>query len=580
MPIRLSLLGPVSLAGVADPLDRRVVQQRRIALLALMAGSPDGIISRDRLLGALWPEADDRTARHLLADSVYVLRRALGADAIVARGEQLQLSAHVVRVDVVEFRQAAARSQWSAALDLYRGDFLDGFFVRDALEFDRWAGVERDRLRVQATGAATALARSLEGAGRLGEAVAAAERALELAPCDEAVVRDLLRLLAAAGNGARAEAVARAFVERLAAELGVSPSPETLLAIRRARALPRGEPVVVVPTASPGRRVHRTDSVTARLILLGRHQWQQRTRAALERAIDYLGRAVERDPRAAEAWSALADAWAVMGGRAYLPPEVACAHAMASIQHALALDDALSAAHASLGGIAIVRRRWGDADAALGRAIELDPTNAVAHHWRALVLLSGFGARDEAIREQTLATRLDPLAPMPVGALAWQHYLRRDYEQSRSDGEPAADLNGDLEEGHAGVARIAARLGDETTVRTAITAGMARRPDLRGDLLAEQASALAVLGDVRRARRLAAAAEVHRALPLNLALAWSSIGDAKRAFACLDGASFTVYWAPHAVWWDPRFDAIRDDARFRAVRERAALSWRPEWAGS
>ena len=65
MPIRLTLLGPVALMGSAHPLDRRVVQRRRIALLALMACAPDGTIGRDRLLGLLWPESDERTARQL-----------------------------------------------------------------------------------------------------------------------------------------------------------------------------------------------------------------------------------------------------------------------------------------------------------------------------------------------------------------------------------------------------------------------------------------------------------------------------------------------------------------------------------
>jgi DNA-binding SARP family transcriptional activator len=118
---------------------RRAVQQRRLALLALIAASPGQSISRDRLLGLLWPERDERSARHLLADSLYVLRRALGDDAIVASGESLRLSPELVWNDVVEFRTALAEERWSDALQLYRGDFLEGFFVRNAVEFDLWA---------------------------------------------------------------------------------------------------------------------------------------------------------------------------------------------------------------------------------------------------------------------------------------------------------------------------------------------------------------------------------------------------------------------------------------------------------
>ena len=111
-----------------------------------------------------------------------------------------------------------------------------------------------------------------------------------------------------------------------------------------------------------------------------------------------------------------------------------------------------------------------------------------------------------------------------------------------------------------------------------IAAGLTRRADLRGDLLAEHASALAVLGNARRARQLALEATAHGAMPLNLALAWASLSDRDRAFECLARESFLVYWAPHAVWWDPRLESIRDDARFKRVRERVREVWSPEWS--
>jgi hypothetical protein len=121
-------------------------------------------------------------------------------------------------------------------------------------------------------------------------------------------------------------------------------------------------------------------------------------------------------------------------------------------------------------------------------------------------------------------------------------------------------------------------MGDEEAVMTTLAAGLAKRRDLRGDLLAEQASALAVLGDSVRARRLALEATAHGAAPLQLAFAWASTGDAGRAFRCLEGESFHLYSAPADVWWDPRFDAIRDDARFRRVRAQLDRAWRPEWS--
>jgi len=550
-----------------------------MALLTLLASSPRESVSRDRIVGLLWPESDERTARHLLADSVYVLRRALGAGAITASGDELRLSAKHVRADVADFRQALAERRWADALSLYRGEFLDGFLVRNAPEFERWASSERARLHTDAIRAASSHSLALEHDGRMRDSVVAAERALELAPSDEAVFRRLLALLVATDNRARADAVSRGFVERLAAEVGIAPSPQTTRAIADARGIDGSEPIVVVaPHRRRGSRSRALDSVTASIIVQARHHWQQRTRASVGRAIEYFSRAVERDAGAAAAWSGLADAWVIMGGRGYAPVDHAAARAAEYAQRALALDDSRSGAHASLGGVNILWRRWQDAESALRRAIQIDPRNADAHHWLALTLLAGFGKRDEALREQTIAARLNPLGPIQVGALGWHRYLRGDYELSKLALEPAADLNGELEETHAGVARAAARLGDEAGVRSAITAGLNRRLDLRGDLLAEQASALAVLGDARHARRVALQASAYGATPINLALAWASQRDANRAFSALRRESFLVYSAPQAVWWDPRFDDIRDDARFARVRRAAAASWNPEWS--
>ncbi|HEV7387730.1 MAG TPA: BTAD domain-containing putative transcriptional regulator [Gemmatimonadaceae bacterium] len=573
----ISLLGPVSLTGPKGKSLRRASQQRRIALLALVASSPGESISRDRVLGFLWPDRDERTARHLLADSLYVLRQSLGDRAITTSGETLRLSPDVVWIDVVEFRRALTDERWSDALQIYRGDFLDGFFVRNAVDFDQWAMSERDRLREVATRAASRLVDALIATGRLSEAVAAAERALELTPCDEPSFRKLLNLLFTSGNRSRADAVARRFVERLASEIGVSPSAETMLMLRQARALAATEQIVVVAPRRRSRQRGEIDSVTASIILQGRHHWDQRTRPSVGRAITYFTRAVERDARAVEGWSGLADSWVVMGGRGYAPVAVAIERATDAANRALAIDDAVSCVHTSLGGLNILRRRWRDAQSEFGSAIDLDPQNADARHWLSMSLLTGFGSREEAVREQTIAANLDPVSSMNIGVLGWQRYLRGEYDLSRSNMEPALDLNADFEEGHAGLARVAARLGDEATVMRTIDAGLARHNDQRGDLLAEQASALAVLGDRRRARQLALEATRYEAMPLNLALAWASVGDSRRALEYLDRESFSVYWAPQAMWWDPRFDQIRDEVRFARALDRVGRVWSPEW---
>jgi DNA-binding SARP family transcriptional activator len=541
-----------------------------MALLALLATSPDTSISRDRLLGVLWPDRDERTARHLLADSLYVLRQALGDESIVASGESLRLSPRFVFTDVADFRHALNEQRWADALELYRGDFLEGFLVRNAADFDQWALTERSRLRGLALRAASTWTRALEEAGRIHDAIAAAERALELAPVDETMFRELVRLLIASGNRARAEVVARRFIERLELELGVSPSPETIRMVRVARA--------AAPAPAPAPAAARAvDSTTRNIIAQARYHWHQRTRRSIDRAIAYLTRAVERDQHSADAWSGLADAWTVMGGRGYIPVASAIERGAEYATKALAIDDTLAAAHASLGGVNILRRRWHDAASSLRHALALDPHSADAHHWLSLTLLSGFGNGDEAIAEQVIATTLNPVSPIQVSSLGWQRYLRREYDLARSIMEPAVDLSAEIEEAPAGLARTAARLGDEKTVMATIAVGLTHRADARGDLLAEHASALAVLGDARRGRQLALEAAAYAPMPVNMALAWASLGDVDAALESLARESFRAYWTPHAIWWDPRFDLLRSDTRFKQIRERVERVWLPEF---
>ena len=134
---------------------------------------------------------------------------------------------------------------------------------------------------------------------------------------DEGALRDLVRLLKASGNRARADAVTRGFIERLARELGTSPSAETIRLVREARVPGHVEPIVVVAREPRRRRAWNIDALTASLIARGRHHWHQRTLVSIERALDYFTHAVERDDRAVHAWCGLADSWAVMGARGY-----------------------------------------------------------------------------------------------------------------------------------------------------------------------------------------------------------------------------------------------------------------------
>ena len=94
MPIRLRTLGTLDLRGPeGEELGAVLAQPKRVALLCYLAlAIPRGSRRRDKLVALFWPEHDAEHARNSLSQSVHVLRRALGPDALVSRnGETLSL---------------------------------------------------------------------------------------------------------------------------------------------------------------------------------------------------------------------------------------------------------------------------------------------------------------------------------------------------------------------------------------------------------------------------------------------------------------------------------------------------------
>ncbi len=259
--IRLHLLGPVDLRDASSVEIRSVLAQpKRIALLGyLAAGKPGALHRRSSLLALFWPELDEAHARNSLSKSLHHLRRSLGESAIETRGvDEVGVSADHVWCDVAAFHTAFEGGDMEGALALYgRGPLMDGLSVADAPEFDDWLERERASLLRKAVEAAHALAADAERNDDFGAAVRWAREATQFARYDERVLSRLLVALDRIGDRAGAVAAYNEFVDRLARELELEPSPETqaLAASIRARSEPTGtieEPTRPEPVHAPG----------------------------------------------------------------------------------------------------------------------------------------------------------------------------------------------------------------------------------------------------------------------------------------------------------------------------------------
>src|SRR2546426_76065 len=189
--VEFRILGALNLLGAGGrELTSVLAQPKRVALLAyLAAATPRRLHRRDSLLALFWPELDQEHARAALRQALHGLRQALGEGVLVSRGdEDIGLDQEQIRCDVVEFERAAETGRLADALDLYRGDLLEGFFIRGAPEFEQWLEDERVRLKVMALRSATLLAER----GGLAESAQWGRRALRIAPPDEPTLRRLM----------------------------------------------------------------------------------------------------------------------------------------------------------------------------------------------------------------------------------------------------------------------------------------------------------------------------------------------------------------------------------------------------
>jgi DNA-binding SARP family transcriptional activator len=239
---RLSLFGSPSIEGEGGAITGRVSQRHRLALLALLALSPGGRASRDKAVASLWPESDQEKGRNLLSVAMYVIRSSLGDNAIVGTGDELRLDAEVVGSDVADFEAALARGDYAAAVSLYRGPFLDGFFVSDAPDFEQWVSRERERLAASYRKALESLADQAEDAGDFAGAVERWKTRAVQDPYDSRVAMRLMQALERSGNRAGALQHASIHQRMLEQEFGIALPAELSALVEQLKTEPAAAP--------------------------------------------------------------------------------------------------------------------------------------------------------------------------------------------------------------------------------------------------------------------------------------------------------------------------------------------------
>lgn len=226
MSLSLLLLGPPRVERDGSPVHGKATQKRRMALLAVLAAGPPAGVSRDRVVGLLWPEADPERARRLLSEALYIIKKELGEGLIESANDQLRLNRGAVDCDLWRFTDAVRRGEPAALVEAYAAPFLDGWYVDDAAHFDQWAEGLRHEYAWAYESALRKLVAELERAESWRAAADLWGRLVALDPIQSECTIALARAHERAGEPARALAAIEQHARVLELELGISPPAE------------------------------------------------------------------------------------------------------------------------------------------------------------------------------------------------------------------------------------------------------------------------------------------------------------------------------------------------------------------
>jgi len=547
------------------------LQEQPFEILRLMLERPGDVVTREELARHLWPKGTFVDFEHSLNAAVKRLRAALGDDAdnprfvetLPCRGYRFIASLRdgetVAMLPVMADFNARLAVLPFANLSGDPGQeyFSDGLTEEMILQLGRLC---RGRIAVISRSSSTVF----KGSGR---------RAREIG---EILQADYLLEGSARREGDRVRITAQLVETRSEAHLWSDAYERSLtdclsvqaeVAARIARSL-----AVELLPEQPVQPSH--DAAAYQTYLKGRYYWNLPGDRGFPQAIEYFKQACDSDPNFAAAHADLARAHTARAEYYNLVPRTALEMARPIADRALELDPHLAHAHLAVANIrAMLDWDWEAAEAGFRQAMALNPSSDGGHRWCG-ILLAGLGRLSEAVREVQRARELDPLCLVTGTSDAWTRYIAGDYETAIDLCRYVMDMQRHFTPAWRvlGVSLIQMGRVAEGVAELEAAAAIASTDPV---LLAWLAHAKAIRGDCGVARTILTALDhlrSERFVPAyHLALAHVGLGDADEAFRQLDVACEERDPALINLNRDPRFDPIRQDARFSVLVNRVRL---------
>jgi adenylate cyclase len=329
--------------------------------------------------------------------------------------------------------------------------------------------------------------------------------------------------------------------------------------------------------------VHKTPNTEAYdLYLKGRYFLNRKTGADATRAIDYFNQALAKDPNDALAYAGLADAYSsFVFPLGVVTPQEVMPKAKEAAQRALAIDNALGEAHASLAYIGFFYDwDWAAAEKEFKRALELNPNNADTHHWYSHYLM-GQGRIEESLIQSKRALELSPFDILLNVHLAWHYLYARQYDQALEQIEKTVEMDKNFAQTYPWLGLILEQKGRYAEAIAAFQNAIRLFPGGSSIAEAELAHTYAVSGNREEAQKIIAdlqeLAKTKYVSSFQIAAIYAGLyasparTEKDQAFAWLEKAYEERSDGLVNLNADQRFDSLRSDPRFQDLARRIGL---------
>ena len=312
------------------------------------------------------------------------------------------------------------------------------------------------------------------------------------------------------------------------------------------------------------------------LYLRGRFWWSKRTEEGLKKALTYFKQAIEKDANYALAYAGLADTYGSLSEHGFLDPKEASRRGKEAIQKALALDEQLAEAHASLAGrLCYEEQDFAEAETEYRQAINLNANFAAGHYFYGSCL-SLTGRHTEALVEKRKARELEPSSLLFNWGVGWALYNAREYDEAISEFRQAIEMDRSyfLAFMYLGEAYLQKQQYEQAI--NALQEAVKLNPTHSGNL-ASLSYAYAAAGQRDKALKILEelkGLEVRNAVqhPYHLAILYTGLGNKDEAFSYLEKAFAASPDHLMYIKVEPLLDSLRSDPRFQNLLGRLNLA--------